>query len=374
MVKIAEKFSEDELVPQFEAVLRRLIARIPFFKLESLRSEVSLQPRTRGPVPHHPPHADWLLKVKASSQSWTLIAEAKKLGQPREVRTAILQLRHSLSLLPAGRSSYGIILAPFISEESARLCEEAGMGYADLAGNAFLSFGQVFIQTRVAENPFYEKRAVKSIFTPKAARILRQLLQGPLQVWKVKDLASAAGVSLGHVSSVRQQLLDQEWAVEETPGIRITRPDALLDAWAASDRWKERTETREYSLLQKDPLEIATQVHRLLGRQPHAFTQWLAAGLRHPHSSTPVTTVYVKQFPDEAALPTQLLARRVETGGSLRLVMPSDEGVMNPLQTVHGLPLVCDVQLYLDLSGAGLRGEEAAQELRQWEDFSGGWS
>lgn len=247
------------------------------------------------------------------------------------------------------------------------------MGYADLAGNARLSFGQVFIQMRVADNPFYEKRTVKSIFTPKAARVLRHLLQGPLQVWKVKDLASAAGVSLGHVSSVRQQLLDQEWAVEESPGIRITRPEAVLDSWAASDRWKERTETREYSLLLRDPLEIATQTHSLLGSQPHAFTQWLAAGLRHPHSSTPVTTVYVAQFPDEQTLKTKLLARRVETGGSLRLVMPSDAGVMAPLQTVHGLPLAPDVQLYLDLLGAGLRGEEAAQELRQWNDFSGGW-
>jgi hypothetical protein len=374
VIKIADKLSEHELIPQFEAVLRRLFARIPFLKLESLRSDVLLQPRTRASTLNRYQRADWLLKVKASTQSWTLIAEAKKLGQPREVRTAILQLRHYLSLLPAGRPSYGIILAPYISEESARLCEEAGMGYADLAGNAFLSFGQVFIQRRLAENPFYEKRAVKSIFTPKAARILRQLLQGPLQIWKVKDLAFAAGVSLGHVSSVRQQLLDQEWAVEESPGIRITRPEAVLDAWAASDRWKERTETREYSLLLKDPLEIATQLHSFLGSQPHAFTQWLAAGLRHPHSSTPVTTVYVKQFPDEQNLQKQLLARRVETGGSLRLVIPSDEGVMNPLQTVHGLPLVSDVQLYLDLTSAGLRGEEAARELRQWKDFSGGWS
>lgn len=374
MVKLAHKFSEHELALQFEAMLRDLIARIPFLKLDSLRSGVSLQPRTRGHTLHRPPCVDWLLKVKSSTQSWTLVAESRKLGQPREVMTAILQLRHYLSLLPAGSSTYGIILAPFISEESARLCKEAGMGYADLAGNTFLSFGQIFIQTRVAENPFYEKRAVKSIFTPKAARVLRHLLQGPLHVWKVKDLASAAGVSLGHVSSVRQQLLDQEWAVEESPGIRITRPDAVLDSWAASDRWKERTETREYSLLLRDPLEIATQTHSLLGSQPHAFTQWLAAGLRHPYSSTPVTTVYVKQFPDEQVLKTQLLARRVEIGGSLRLVMPFDIGVMEPLQTVHGLPLVSDIQIYLDLLGTGLRGEEAARELRQWKDFSGGWS
>jgi hypothetical protein len=35
--------------------------------------------------------------------------------------------------------------------------------------------------------------------------------------------------------------------------------------------------------------------------------------------------------------------------------------------------VVCDVQLYLDVIRAGLRGDEAADELRKTLDFSGGW-
>ena len=34
--------------------------------------------------------------------------------------------------------------------------------------------------------------------------------------------------------------------------------------------------------------------------------------------------------------------------------------------------LAADVQIYLDLLHAGLRGEEQAQELRRWPDFAGG--
>ena len=64
-------------------------------------------------------------------------------------------------------------------------------------------------------------------------------------------------------------------------------------------------------------------------------------------------------------------ARRVEEGGRLRLVVPKDEGVFNPAQIVNGLPLASDVQIYLDLVNAGLRGDEAANELRRWPDFSG---
>ncbi len=52
------------------------------------------------------------------------------------------------------------------------------------------------------------------------------------------------------MSAVRKELLAREWAEEvERGGIRVKRPDALLDTWAKSDRWADRVQAREYSLL-----------------------------------------------------------------------------------------------------------------------------
>jgi hypothetical protein len=62
------------------------------------------------------------------------------------------------------------------------------------------------------------------------------------------------------VSAVWQQLLAREWAAEEEHGLRITKPDALLDEWVEEDRWNKRTETREYSLLEQDPDKLADQL------------------------------------------------------------------------------------------------------------------
>jgi hypothetical protein len=42
-------------------------------------------------------------------------------------------------------------------------------------------------------------------------------------------------------------------------------------------------------------------------------------------------------------------------------------------QEVKGFKLVSDVQIYLDLAKAGLRGDEQAEELRNRDDFAGGW-
>jgi hypothetical protein len=70
----------------------------------------------------------------------------------------------------------------------------------------------------------------------------------------------------------------------------------------------------------------------------------------------------------------QLLARRVEVGGRLWLIRPSDPGVFLRSQLVQGFSLVSDVQIYLDLLAAGRRGDEQATELRKWPDFAGGWN
>lgn len=155
----------DSADEQFGAILTELFSRVPFLKLILLKKEGQVAPR-------FPQRADWIANVMAGERQWTLLLEQKRLGQPREVRTAVLELKQALSNLPKSTLSYGVVLAPFISEESARLCTEAGVGYADLAGNVRLSFDHVFIETRVAENPFREKRETRSLFAPKATRVV----------------------------------------------------------------------------------------------------------------------------------------------------------------------------------------------------------
>lgn len=366
MVKLRERVKERDLEARFQGALRALIARVPFLTLGSLKRDVPLGTGGVG-------RPDWLAELRSGEQSWTVVVKRKRNGQPREVRSAVLELKDYLSLLPPDRPACGLVLAPFISEESARICAEAGIGYADLAGNARLSFDRIFIEVRSPDKPGVVKREARSIFSPKAARVLRVLLQGPLRAWKVKELAEAAGVSLGHVSAVRQKLLAREWAVETEDGIAISKPDALLDSWVEADDWSKRTEVREYSLLQNIPPEAASKVVKLLKGKKHAFTQWFGAFLRQPYTLPVVTTLYVEDFPDEEILKKELGARRVDDGGRLRLVRPADDGVFQCLQEIQGRKVVCDVQLYLDVISAGLRGDEAAGELRKAKDFSGGW-
>ena len=358
---------------RFEALLQRLLGKVPFLQLISLRPNFYSHEESKHPnLTRSQP--DLTAEVHAGNRSWTLLVETKQIGQPRQIRTAALQLKSYLAGLSDKFPRYGIILAPFISEQSAQICEEAGLGYADLAGNARISFDNVYIETRSADNPFRERKEVKSLFAPKACRVLRVLLQGPLRSWKTVELADQADVSTGWVSAVRQQLITREWAVSDSSGFRVSNPNAVLDAWAAVDQWKTRTDVQEYSLLLTDPTGIAKSLRDYFGDRRHAFTQWFAGWLRHPYTTPPVVTAYVDDFPDQKAIEVQLLARRVAEGGRLWLIRPSDPGVFLRSQLVQGFSLVSDVQIYLDLLAAGRRGDEQAAELRKWPDFAGGWN
>ena len=152
--------------------------------------------------------------------------------------------------------------------------------------------------------------------------------------------------------------------MEEPGGLRVAQPSAVLEAWTKADDWGKRIRTHEYSVLQPDPLELATKVRDLLPGEAPIFTQWLAGWLRHPYTTPALVTAYVRRFPDVALPRENLLARRV----------PKDEGVWNPSQTVNGFELVSDVQIFLDLAHAGLRADEQAVELRRAPEFAGGWA
>ena len=80
-MKTVETLKERDLEPQFEALLRGLLRRVPSLKLASLKKDARVSPASTD-------RADRLAQVVAGDRKWTLVVEEKRLGQPREVRTA----------------------------------------------------------------------------------------------------------------------------------------------------------------------------------------------------------------------------------------------------------------------------------------------
>jgi hypothetical protein len=131
-------------------------------------------------------------------------------------------------------------------------CRSENVGYLDFEGNAHIVFGPIYIERATANRPQVEKREFRSLFKPRSAQVLRVLLRTPKRPWKLSELADQSGVSIGHVSNVRNALIDREWAVFGDAGIQLTSPEALLNAWRESYRISAAEELKFYTLIRYD--------------------------------------------------------------------------------------------------------------------------
>ena len=323
----------------------------------------------------------------ARGKVWQLRAILKSVVHPREARLAIWNLKRNPPQDERGTPIYPLLVAPYISDAVAAICREVGVGWLDLGGNCDLEFGGLWIERRGLPRKYKEERGLKSIYSPKASRILRVLLQGPLRHHKVEDLSAAAGVSVGLVSKVRQVLLDQDLGDDSKEGIRIKGAEgaqAILQDWLREDDFSQRVQVREYSTLASDftlagnLVSFCAADNSLSDKRP-LFTLNFGAWLRAPHNVPTVVSAYLDQFPDERELLPFLKARPVSRGaGNLRILVPTDyPSVEIGRQQVKGHPgftVVSDLQLFLDLHGGEPNGEEQAAVLREKNDFNGGWA
>lgn len=370
---------EEHLEAEAGRRLLELLGRVPGWQVLDLEGESGeLKNTAHDPVGR----PDVVVRVRNSETGRLveMIAEVRGRLRPREAREVVSQLRdHCRAAGNRGARIVPVLIVPSLSQAVRGILDDEGIAWLDFGGNVHLEFEGNFIhiEGRPVPAEYKERSPQKSLFTPKATRLLRVLLQGPIRSWKVEELAETAGVSLGLVSKVRKLLLDQELAVDGKDGIRVGRPQEILRDWILADDFGKRVETREYSLLEQDHAEIATIVDSELNDIGirHAFTQWTAAHLRHPHVPPQITSLYVESFPDEQLLKRVLKVRRVDAGGRLWLHKPADPGVFIGRQTVYDRPLVSDLQIFLDLLECGnqLRAGEAARELRHDPNFNGGW-
>jgi hypothetical protein len=344
---------------QAGAKLRELLSLVPFVSLARVRTEAA-------PVAGWRP--DLAIEVQADGESWMIIGEVKSEGQPRYIRGAALQVKdyvQRLSSADPGTRAYGVVLAPFISPASAQICTEAGVGFADLAGNCRLAFGRVYIEKSAVENPFRKRRVQRSLFAAKSGRVLRLLLAEPSRVWRVAELASAAQVSLGQVSNLRRRLLDQEWAVADKEGLRLSRPRDLLEAWRNAHKLDPERSEAAYTLLHGEALDKALRAafadagegrHAVLAS--YSAGRWLA-----PFARVSSSYLYVDEEGSKAVR-KHLKLEPAAKGANVSLMWPKDEGVfLDRIESGKGMWCTSAIQTYLDLAASGERGAEAAEHL-----------
>ena len=332
--------------------LMAALREVPFLTSASIRRESS-----RGDS-----RIDFILTVRSPGIDRRIVCEVKSSGQPRMAREACLSL---LDYTRHDKRDYPVFIAPYISPAAAAICQQYQVGYFDLAGNCRVAFDQVYIRREGFPNRSAQRRDLRSLYSPKAERVLRVLVSAGKRTWRMQELADEASISLGQVANVKKLLWDREWIESEAGGFRLRSLDdavmPMLAEWAENYRIERSAPVEYYSLktIPQIEAELARASQRISGR--FAFSGFSAAVRLAPAVRYQRVTAYV--LGDLPALADHVGLKPVSSGANVTLMQPYDEGVFYGAREVEGAPVVSPVQMYLDLTQTRGRGEEAASAI-----------
>src|SRR5215467_6022060 len=169
--------------------------------------------------------ADLLARFQLAGQEHTIVVEVSSLGQPRQIRASVTRLNEIRRELPG---AHPVAAAVYIGPQSARILKNNGLGYVDLSGNCHLAFGNVLIEKEGKRNVRPSTRPLRSLFAPRATRVVRVLLAEPQRAWRLEELAKAAEVSLGHSYNVVKRLEELAWVErDDVQRIHLGKPADL---------------------------------------------------------------------------------------------------------------------------------------------------
>src|SRR5437762_9394230 len=172
---------------------------------------------------------DVAVRFRLGDVEQLVLVEVSSLGQPRQIRAAVTRLAEIRREVAA---AYPVAAAVYIGPQSARILKDNNLGYVDLSGNCYLAFDQVLIEKEGKRNLRPSTRPLRSLFAPRATRVVRVLLAEPQRAWRLEELAKAAQVSLGHSPNVLSRLKDLRWVERDREQrIHLGKPFDLLQAW-----------------------------------------------------------------------------------------------------------------------------------------------
>jgi hypothetical protein len=128
-----------------------------------------------------------------------------------------------------------LLLAPYLAAPTAKSFIDAGISFADEAGNIHLALGDEYNWTVIGERR-PPKAPESERMTPAAVQLLFQFATNPESAnWTVRDLAAAIGLSKSKVAELRLQFAREGISTtpggEKSPGVTREFRDRLISGY-----------------------------------------------------------------------------------------------------------------------------------------------
>ena len=262
-----------------------------------------------------------------------------------------------------------IIVAPYISERTAQICEDNGVGYFDYAGNCWFVGHSIFLSEKGNKNQQPKEHKAVSIFertSVVSSYILRELFADVTKIWKLKHLAEKVKCSIGQVSKLMNFLLENAWVEKVPGGYRIMDPESLLLTWSKDYGKKEITAYSCYSL---DNVSVVEERLKKLKKDMgiDSYLTGLSGGVRY----TPVVRynkVHVYIAPENIQEAINYLEMKEVNSGSNVVILPlENDSYIKDYRVIGESVVVSPLQIYLDSMQIKGRGEEMAEAVLRKE-------
>lgn len=361
--------------PHFEkTVLEALGNQIPVRGLPGVRIRVVKSQTAEG--------FDVQFELESGKKRVLVLGEIRSAVSPKLLEGIAPWIRRMKSLREG--VSFALI-CPALSPRSQTFCIENAIDFLDLAGNLSINVPGTFTLQRLGMQSKEWTAASSSVpstnvFSGRSSRVLRVLLEKP-KPWTLtgiaKELQAEArrfasaftteqvdfAIRLGTISKALASLDEQLWIRRQGSSILVPEPRRLLLAWA--EKYKERYRWRLRSSFETaNPFgaalpEINNGLKPLL-RLPYAFTG-AAATIEAPFIDLDTIDIFLLPGKDDAML--RQLDQRPGSGPKLRFTYPYDAGVFLYSRTDASVPMVSNIQAYLDLYARGGRDLKQADYL-----------
>lgn len=262
-----------------------------------------------------------------------------------------------------------VLTAPYISERTAELCRQNGIGYFDYAGNCYFVGHSLYMLERGNKNSQPKCEKTVAVFEKSSivsSLILRKMFNDTKKVWKLKYLADEVGCSIGQVSKVMDYMLKNAFAVKTNDGYRLDDIEETLREWATVYGRKKLPSYSCYSL--DNPSVLEEKIKKLkTDTGVSAYLTGLAGGVRY----TPVVRynkVHMFIAPEDirdAMLYLEL--KEVESGSNVEIYSMDYDIYKKDYRVIGGVEVVSPIQIYLDCMQIKGRGEEMAEAVMKKE-------
>jgi hypothetical protein len=362
-----------------EAVITRALRdQIPFAQLPGVRAVNVTESRP----------FDIRFDLESGTNKVRVYAEIKQAINPKQLEIIAPWIAR---LKAIEKDAAFAIICPVLSQQAQNYCIDSRIDFLDLAGNISINVPGKFVLQRtglrnkdLAQST--EAPREVNVFSGRFSRILRVLLQKPRE-WTLSEIARELekesreniiisgmandsnsamtfSVSLGSISKALRMLEDQLWIRRRGSSVLVPEPKRLLLAWAAKYRERYRLRLRK-SVTYPNPfgkdLERIGNYLESISLGAFAFTGPAAAVVRAPFIDLDIVDIYLPSANQKKQL--EDLTDRQTNGPSIRFIDPYDLGIFMYAKQYVGIPIVSDIQAYLDLVARGGRDQKQAEYL-----------